>query len=99
SRPIRAAEGFDTGLQEFGRLLPEGGFRPPKASLLTARSEAVRLPIPENRAQIAVARGPAGARRGEIVARHRDGQVRAQTELVSLRIGCEEHPLADVLAR
>ena len=53
----------------------------------------------EHRAEIAEADRLAGLGRSEIVARHRDGQVRPQAELVAVRIGGEEHAAADVLAR
>ena len=53
----------------------------------------------EHRAEIAEAGRLAGRRRGEIVARHRNGQVRPQAELAAVRVGGEEHAAADVLAR
>ena len=55
--------------------------------------------VTEDLAQVAEALRPPGARRRQVVARHRDGEVGPQAELAALRIGGEEHALADVLAR
>jgi hypothetical protein len=57
-----------------------------------------RLAVAEHRAEIAEALRLTGGRRGEIVARDRDGEVRAQAQLVPVRIAGEVHALADVLA-
>src|SRR5262249_53078802 len=52
----------------------------------------------EHRAEITKAARLAGGGRGEIVARHRNGEVGAQAQFASLRIAREIHALADVLA-
>ena len=44
-------------------------------------------------------RAPRRRGRGEVIARHRNGQVRPQAQLAPVRIGGEEHAAADVLAR
>ncbi len=54
--------------------------------------------VTENRAEIAIARRRAGLRRGEIVARYRNGEIGPQAELVSARVERQIHALADVLA-
>ena len=54
--------------------------------------------VAEDRAEIAEARRLAGGGRGEVVARHRDGQVGPQAELAAARRGGQVHALADVLA-
>ena len=53
----------------------------------------------EHRSEIAIALRLAGRRRGQVVARHRDGQVGPQAQLLAVRVAGEEHALADVLAR
>ena len=55
--------------------------------------------VTENRAEIAEAGGFAGRRRGEIVARHRNGEVGPQAEFSPAGRGGQIHALADVLAR
>src|SRR5262249_14203236 len=59
---------------------------------------AALVAMAEDRAEIAKASRFAGGGRGEIVARDRNGEVGAQAQLASLRIGREIHALADVLA-
>ena len=53
----------------------------------------------KHRREIAEAERLAGLGRSEIVARHRNGEVGPQAQLVPVRIGGEEHAAADVLAR
>ena len=53
----------------------------------------------EHLAEIAEAFRLAGGRRREIVARHRDGEVGAQTKLAAGRVGRKIHAPANVLAR
>ena len=50
-------------------------------------------------AEIAEAVRPAGHRRGQVIARDRDGQIGPQAQFAPVRIDGEEHALADVLAR
>ena len=52
----------------------------------------------EHRAEIAKACGLAGERRGQIVARHRNGQIGPQAQFAPVRIAGEKHAAADVLA-
>ena len=52
----------------------------------------------KDRTEIAEALRLAGRGRGQVVARHRDGEVGPQAQLAALRIGGEIHALADVLA-
>src|SRR5439155_27070905 len=54
--------------------------------------------IAEHRAEIGKARRLAGAAGGEIVARHRNRQVRAQAQFLAAGVGREIKALADVLA-
>ena len=56
------------------------------------------LAVAEDRTEIAEARRLAGPRRGQIVARDRDGEVGPQAQFAALRIEREIHALADVLA-
>jgi hypothetical protein len=68
---------------------------------LDARLEEFRAAVgalPEHRAHETVADRVPGLRRGEVVARHRNGQVGPQAELAALGVGGEEHAPADVLA-
>ncbi len=53
----------------------------------------------EDRREITEAERFARLGRGEIVARHRDGEIGPQAQLAPVRIGGEEHAAADVLAR
>ena len=76
-RLVGAAEGFDAGLQEFGRRVARGDGTPGRDS----RS-----------------RPACRQRRGEIVARDRNGQVGPQAEFAAARRGGQVHALADVLA-
>ncbi len=76
-RRVGAAEGFDAGLQEFGRAV---------------------LALAEDGAEIAVGCGPARLRRGEIVARRRNGEVRAQAQFAATGIRDQIHAPPDVLA-
>ena len=59
---------------------------------------AAVLLLAEDRPEIAISRGAACRIGGEIVARHRDGEIRPQAEFVSRRIGGQVHFAADVLA-
>ena len=52
----------------------------------------------EHGAEIAIARGLAGLRRLQIIARHRDRQIGPQAQFAAVRIAGEEHAPADVLA-
>ena len=54
--------------------------------------------VAKHRAEIAESRRLAGRRRGQIVARDRDGEVGPQAQFVPLRVEGEIHALADVLA-
>jgi hypothetical protein len=54
--------------------------------------------VAKHRPEIAEARGLSGAPRGEIVARHRNGEVGAQAEFLARRVGRQVKALADVLA-
>ena len=54
--------------------------------------------IAKHRPEIAEARGLAGAPGGEIIARHRNGEVGAQAELLAGGVGGQVKALADVLA-
>ena len=55
--------------------------------------------LAEHRAEIAEAGRPAGFRRSQIVARHRDGEIGPQAQFLAAPVGGEEHALADFLAR
>ena len=55
--------------------------------------------VPEDRAEVAVARRLARERGGKEVARDRDGQIGPQAELGAAGRGGEEHAAADILAR
>ena len=76
-----------------GAVLPAKGF---DAGL----QEFARLAaaIAKHRPEIAEARGLAGAPGGEIIARHRNGEVGAQAELLAGSVGRQVKALADVLA-
>ena len=54
--------------------------------------------IAEHRAEIAEARGLAGAAGGEIVPRHRNGEVGPQAQFLAAGVGGQIEALADVLA-
>ena len=54
--------------------------------------------VTEHGTEIAIARRLAGERRGEVIARHRNGEVGAQAEFAAARRGGQVHALADVLA-
>ena len=76
-----------------GAVLPAEGFDAGLQEL--ARLAAA---ITKHRSEIAEARRLPGAAGGEIVARDRDGQVRAQAELFARGVGGQIQALADVLA-
>ena len=54
--------------------------------------------VTKHRTEITKAARLAGGGRGEIIARHRNGEVGAQAQFASLRIARQIHALADVLA-
>jgi hypothetical protein len=54
--------------------------------------------MPEHRTEIAKAARLAGSGRGEIVARHRNGEIRPQAQFAPLRVRRQIHAPADVLA-
>ena len=54
--------------------------------------------LAEHRAEIAEARRAPGRGRRDVVARHRNGEVRAQAELAARLVGDQIHAPADVLA-
>ena len=54
--------------------------------------------VTEDRAEIAKARGLSGGGRGEIVARHRNGEIGAQAQLAAVRRRGQIHAPPDVLA-
>ena len=71
----------------------------PKLSMPTCRnSAAAPFAVTKHRAEIAEAGGLAGARRRQIVARYRDGQIGPQAQFAAVRIGGQKHAAADVLA-
>ena len=90
SRLQRQRQHFGIGR---GAVLPAEGFDAGLQEL--ARLAAA---IAEHRAEIAEARRLAGAAGGEIVARHRNGQVRTQAQLLAAGVGRQVEALADVLA-
>ena len=88
---------IDTERQHFGiggcAVLTAEGFDP---GLLEFAGRA--LPIAEHRPEIGKARGLSGAGRGEIIARHRNGEVGAQAEFLARRVGRQVKALANILA-
>jgi len=89
--------GFEPERQHFGI----GGSRVAPPERLDAGLNELGRPLgamTEHRRQIAEAERFAGFRRGEIIARHRNGEVGPQAKLAPVRIGGEEHAAADVLA-
>jgi len=52
-----------------------------------------------DRTEVAKSLRRTGRWRGEIIARHRDGEIGAQAQLAAVGVGGEVHALADVLAR
>ena len=54
--------------------------------------------VAENRAEIAIALRATGGRGGEIVARHRNGEIRPQAQFLAGPAGGQEHAAPDILA-
>ena len=91
-----------------GRLEPErdhfrvgrGDVAPAERFDAALRELARRVrAIAEHRAEVAEARGLPGGGRGEVIPGHRDGQVRAQAQLLAARVGGQVKAFPDVLAR
>jgi hypothetical protein len=57
-----------------------------------------RLAVAEHRAEIAKTGGLARRRRGQIIARHRNGEIGPQAQFAAVWIAGEKHAAADVLA-
>ncbi len=76
-----------------GAILPPEGF---DAGLQEFARPAAA--ITEHRSEIAESGGLAGARRGEIIPRHRNGEVGAQAQFLAAGVGGQIKAFADVLA-